>query len=372
MFFITYSSLWSCTFFFLLTYLTLCVSILLYLLPALSNNLSLSLTKVKSISEIITGVDLFWIVIVIYMNFFLLTFLWVSPSISIWFGHLILSSFQLKITYFILFYFILLVTIFLNTVYFSSREIYDFFIVIFSFFYWILLLFFSNSIFTSIFIIEVLSSLIFLFLITSTFSTGFFYRNTNLSFGTFFQNSTPFIYLQSIIFFFWMSLLASLNLFIFILFLYLRVLTFDWFLIEYITSYITLTSSSTDIISIAITWFVLIFSIFLKCGIAPLYIWKPTFFKGIPFYTLFFYINFFYFFIFLFIINFLTVYLVELYYYFIIVNLLFIFFGLIMLLSILCETFYLKSFLAMSSILNSLIVLLAVSSKHTEVLNLWL
>lgn len=372
MFFLTYSSIWSLTFFFFITYTTLITSLMLYVIPALSNNLNMSSTKIKNISDFINGIDIFWIASALYSGIILISILWISPSFSIWFGHLIVSPFQLKITYFIIFYFFLLLLVFSSTTYFSSREIYDYLITIISFLYWIILLFHANSVFTVIFIVEVLSSLIFLFLVTSTFSTGFFYRNTNLSFGTFFQNSTPFMYLQSIIFFFWMSLLSSLNLFIFLIFLYLKLFTFDWFLIEFVTNFILNTSSLNEIIALAMVWFILMFSLFLKCGIAPLYIWKPTFFKGIPYYTLFFYINFFYFFIFLFIISFLSIYLSELFYYFILVNLLFILGGLLMLLSILCETYYLKSFLAMSSILNSLIVFLALSSSHITIINFWL
>lgn len=372
MFFLTYSSVWSFSFFFLITYITLITALILYILPALVNNLSFSFNKSKITTDFISGLDVFWVVMLIYSIFFFLTLLWVSPTFSVWFGHLLIASLQLKITYFIFLYFIFLIFIFTNNVYFSSREVYDYFITMFSFFYWIVFLFYSNSIFSTIFIIEVISSLIFLFLITSTFSTAFFYRNTNLSFGTFFQNTTPFIYLQSIIFFFWMSLIASLNLFLFLILLYFKMFTFDWYLLEYITSFVLNTSSYKELVAVAIIWFILMFSIFLKCGLAPLYIWKPTFFKGLPFYTLFFYINFFYFFIFLFIINFLSIYLYEIFYYFIIVNVLFVIIGLITLLGILCESYYIKVFLAMSSMLNSLFVLLALTSTHQISFNFWL
>jgi len=109
----------------------------------------------------------------------------------------------------------------------------------------------------------------------------------------------------------------------------------------------------------------MVFCIFLKCGIVPLFLWKPTFFKGIPLYTLFFYICFFYFFLFLFLIHFLTSYFAEVFYFYTIVNLVFITTGLISLLFIMCESYYFKAFMAISSILNSLFVILALSTTHT-------
>jgi len=114
------------------------------------------------------------------------------------------------------------------------------------------------------------------------------------------------------------------------------------------------------------------FCIFLKCGIAPLYIWKPTFFKGIPFYTIFFYICFFYLFLFLFIIHLLTSYFSEIFYFYSVVTLVFVVTGLITLLFIVCESYYFKAFLAISSILNSLFVILALSTTHNVDLFLWL
>jgi hypothetical protein len=141
---------------------------------------------------------------------------------------------------------------------------------------------------------------------------------------------------------------------------------------EHIFIYFTSSASFKDLLSLGMTWFILIFCIFLKCGIAPLYIWKPTFFKGIPFYTIFFYICFFYFFLFLFIIHLLTSYFSEIFFYYSVVTFLFLISGLVMLLFIVCESYYFKAFLAISSILNSLFVILALSTTHNVDTLLWL
>lgn len=260
----------------------------------------------------------------------------------------------------------------LTTSYFTSREIYDYFITLYNFFYWVLLLFFANSILTTIFIIEVISAVIFLLIVTSTYSSTYFYRNTNFSFGNLFQNSTPYTFLQSLIFYFWISLISALNLFLFILFLYLKVYTLDWFTLEHIFIYLTHVTSLKDLLSLGCVWLILLLSIFIKSGIAPLYLYKPTFFKGLPFYTLLFYICFFYFSFFLFTIHLLNSYFVEIFYFYASIITLLVISGLITLLFIICDSYYIKIFLAISSILNSLFVFLALTSTHSNVITFWL
>jgi hypothetical protein len=112
------------------------------------------------------------------------------------------TSFQLKMTYLILFSFLSSLAVLTSTVYLSSREVYDYLNVTFTICYWLILLFSANSIITVIFVIEVISAALFLLIITSVFSTTYFYRNLNLSFGHMTQQVTPFTYLQSLLFFF--------------------------------------------------------------------------------------------------------------------------------------------------------------------------
>jgi hypothetical protein len=335
-------------------------------LVPLSNSLSTLKTSstVRSFFYIVSGTESTYFFMSPVLLIYLINVSWSSSDISSWFGHLTFTSGQSKIVYIVLFMFTLIMLMFLTTVYLSSQEIYDFIVTKLNFLYWLLILFFSNSIFSVMFVIEVLSTLIFLLITTSTFSTSFFYKNTDLNSGNFFHNHSPYTFLQSILFFFWVSLISSLNLFIFMIFLYNKMVTFDWFLLENVFYYYTTTHTTVDIAHLGVIWFVMVFSIFLKCGVAPLFIWKPTFFKGISFPTLAFYIIFFYFLLFLFFINFFLVYLHELFFYYSFVTLIFVILGLITLLFILCESFFIKTFFAVSSILNSLLVILAMSTTH--------
>ena len=364
MMFLTFSNMWSFSFFFFISYTLLLISLITYLLLIFNSFTKYTVSKSKTYFSFINSFDLFWVILTPVLLLFTLNNMWVGPAISAWFGHIVFTSFQLKVTYLVLTTFTLYLLIFISTTYFTSREIYDYMIVTFHFLYWITLIFYANTIFTVIFIIEVIGALIFLLVITSTFSSTFFYRNLNLNYGHLFQQSTPHTYLQSILYIFWISLISSLNLFVFLLLFYFKMLTLDWYIVEYIFLFFINVNSTKDIFSLGLIWFVLLFSLFVKCGLAPLFIWKPTFFKGLPLYTLFFYITFFYSLFYLFIINFLLSSLSEIFYFYIVFFWVLILIGLFFLLLIICETYYIKAFLAISSILNSLLVFLALATPH--------
>ena len=372
MFFITYSNLWSFSVFLPLTYAVFIFSALFYTLPTLKNQTSYTTTKTKSLFLKIDFSDIVFVTCTPLLVILLTLFLWGSPSSSIWFSHILCTNHTLKMSYWLIFIFSLVNFVLLSTSYLTSREIYDYFIVLYNFLYWILMLFASNTIFTAIFVIEVISAVIFLLIVTSTYSTNYFYRNTSFAFGNLFQNSTPFTFLQSLIYYFWISLISALNLFLFILLMYIKVHTLDWFTLEHVFIYLTSVTSLKDLISFGAVWLILLLSIFIKSGIAPLYLYKPTFFKGLPFYTLFFYICFFYFFFFLFVIHMLNSYFSEIFYFYTSIVTVLIVIGLLVLLFIICDSYYLKIFLAISSILNSLFVLLSLTSAHTAVITFWI
>nr|APW82416.1 nad2_a [Laurentiella strenua] len=358
---LTYSLLISAEIF-ILFYFIFIFTIIFYLLPSLKNIINYSKFKNTSSFDYLTGNDL--------QNFFLtpifliliLIFAWTAPLSFFWFGNLIISSFQIKIVYLVLIFFFIIIMVFSSIFYFSNQDIFDFFIVIVNFLIWTVLLFFANNLFTVIFIIEILSTLLFLMIITSSFSSTYFYNNLNLNIHNYFNNSTPLFFTQAILFFFWISLLASLNLFFSLILFYLKFLTFDWYLFENIFFYIISSSSLKDIFFLSFLWYNLLFCIFLKCGLVPFYFWKPTFFKGLSLHSLFFYICFFYFFLILFFLTFLVFFFNEIFFFYATVNLGIILIGFFFLLFILCEAYYLKTFLAISSILNTLFIFLPLNS----------
>jgi len=364
MLFILNSHIWTITYFIYILYIVFILSLLIYIVPVLTNIHKHSIFLKKHTNTHIHWVDINNVIITILALILLTNCYWFSTTFSIWFGHLVVLNFGLKMTYLNITMLLWILVIILSNSYFSSKEIYDYLITILNAFFWVLILFFINSIFSTIFLIEVLSTIIFLLIITSNYSTTFFYNNTNLSKGVYTQQIFPNSLIQSLLFFFWVSLVASLNLFLFITLNYIKIFSFDWFLIEHIFTYFTLSTSFWDIVSVSIAWFIFIFSIFLKCGLVPVFFWKPIFFKGLSFHLIFIYVCYFYFFFFIFLIHLLTVYFSELYYYYVFVVSLLLLLAVLLLLMILCESYYIKIFLAMSSILNSVLVFIGFSNLH--------
>lgn len=361
-FFLSYSTIWSLTYFYLYFYNFLIFSAIIYLVANMKDFVSYSSFSNSTLFNYLSGFDLFGLLVTPLLIILVVNFSWTSPVISAWFGHIIFTSFQLKMSTFLLVVFSLVWIAYMSSFYYSSQEIFDYTTVTYSFFLWTIFLFLANNIFTVIFFIEILSALITLLLITSVFSSTYFYNNLSLTQHSYFNQSTPFSFLQTLMFFFWISLVSSLNLFLFLTLFYLKFLTFDWYTLEAVFSYVVSVSDLKSLFFISLSWFNFMFCIFLKCGLVPFYFWKPMFFKGIPLHSLFFYIFFFYFSLFLFFIYFFVVYLNELFYFNMFINLAMLILGLIFLVFIICESYYVKSFLAMSSILNTLFVFLAMSS----------
>lgn len=109
-------------------------------------------------------------------------------------------------------------------------------------------------------------------------------------------------------------------------------------------------------------WSNLILALFLKSGLAPLFLWKPTFFKGIPLISLFFYVTVYYYFLLIYFLFVFLLYLPDLLAFHALFNFMIILAGIALMVVIVLESSYLKAFIAISSILNTLLLLLAVST----------
>lgn len=359
---LTFASVWTMTFMSLFLYLILILSIIIYLIPCLKSFTSpYSFTKHSNFT-LLSSYDLKLTLLSPLLIIFFVNWLWSSPVFSCWFGHMIVSSLQYRMVYFVSFFFLIMWSVYASSFYYNSQDIFDFTTVSYNFMFWLMLLFTTSNVFTFIFFIELLSVLTTLLLITSTFSSTYFYNNSSFTMSSYFNQTTPSAFLKTLMFFFWISLVSSLNLFFFLTLTYIKFMTFDWFLLESIFYYVVSVSSIKSMFCITLSWFTLLFCLFIKCGLVPFYFWKPSFFKGMPLHTLFFYICFFYFFVFMFFVYFLIVYFNELFFFSTSVNILMLLLGSILLVFILCESYYIKAFLAMSSILNTLFIFLAMTS----------
>jgi hypothetical protein len=364
--------MWSFHIFFSLSYTVLIVSILVYLVPVSHRFAKSAVSRTKSDFYFVVSSDMLSLFYLPTVALLILLSTWSSHAVSVWFGHVVYTSMSYKLALLVGFLFLIVALLFASTTYLSSKEIFDYIIVQFNFLYWLILLFWTNSLFTTIFLIEVLSTLLILLVVSGTFSTTSFYNNSNLSFGHVMQNSIPHSFIQSLLFFFWISLISSINLFFGLILLFTRLHSLDYYLIEHIFSFIVCSGSYTEIASIFTVAFLLLFCLFLKCGLAPFFFWKPTFFKGIALLTVVFYVTFFYFVLFLFFIHFITSYMSSILFAFLWVNFSFVLMGLLVLTVILTESLYVKVFIAISSILNSLLVITALTATHSMQLSFYL
>ena len=353
-----------CTLFYFsyLIYVLLIVSSLLYILPNImmftrtNETLRNYMFNTLTLRETAKFIYTFPALILVYHS------LWISPVLTLWFGHLTFTALQFKVLYLVSVMFITYLISLCNVTHLSSRLIYDYVITLFHLWVWLWVLFFTNNLFSLIFFVELLSISVTLLLVTSVFTSSHFYNLTSYTTHTYFQHSYPTTLLHTLVTFFWMTLVSSLLLFLFLLIFHVLILTFDLSLINSLFMFLTSSSETVLITSLSLTWFMFLLCIFIKGGIVPFFVWKPSFFKGISYLALFFYIYVYYFTLFLYFIYCIFFILNELLLFYIYLLIGLVSLGAIIMSSILFESFYIKSFFALSSILNSLIIFFAVAS----------
>ena len=264
-------------YYFLLNFYFLALPVLAvyFLQKGYKSNRSNSLIDVASISKF----NDFFIVLLVFLALFLR-----GPSSSLWFNHMYLFS---SLTYFGLFF--LGFMKFFFYVYTSNSldtnaSVLDKSIGISVSFLWFYFLYGVNNLFTLVFFVEVLAIITFYVLSSH-------WPSSNLpefckSAGTR-SNYSYYYYIHSLLVLFWVTFLTSVLLFLLIFFMYTRLLTLSpTYLFES-----GLVSSSVILVALVL---------FLKLGVAPLFSWKPLFFKGATLEFLVFYVAFYYFFLLLF------------------------------------------------------------------------
>lgn len=183
-------------------YILLVFTAIFYLIPNIKDFTNYNAFSNSTLFSSISGLHLLSLLVTPLLLILLVNFSWTSPTLTVWFGHLIFTSFQLKMTYLVTLTFLFIWVTYSTTLYYSSQEVYDYTIVTYSFLFWTIFLFYSNNIFTVIFFVEILSTIITLLLITSVFSSTYFYNNLSLTNHSYFNQSTPFSFLQTLMFFF--------------------------------------------------------------------------------------------------------------------------------------------------------------------------
>ena len=282
------------------------------------------------------------------------------------YGNLIFTSFERKVTLFTLTLFLIYLSVLLPSYFLNHTSSYDFLISLTNLTFWLPFLFFAGNVLTLSFVIEVLTAMITLTLITSYNSSYHSGLATKTPTSLAFSSTLPTTFLSSLLTFFWTSLITTLSLFLFLVLSYYSTNSLEWSVIELILSHTFMTSAVSESTLISYSWLFILITVYLKCAIVPFFLWKPTFFKGLTLPTLFYYILVFYNVLFLYFMYFLLGLFSDLFTINLLLTLSVLTVSVLILPFLFYETFNLKSFLAISSISNSVLLIFTLTTSHTD------
>ena len=264
----------------------------------------------------------------------------------LWFNHFILTNFTLNLFYLFIFvsfttFFILRATIKKINLIKSNDYIFSINNLILIFPY----LFFVNTVFTFLFLLELVSVVLLYKLISSKIWFKGSGKNIN--------NNIPQNYINMIFFQYWVTFFST----IFIVYFYINIFylygTSEWFILQFL-NLLDFETNYTQSNMIRLLVLIFIFGVFFKLGVTPFHLFKIEVYKGLPFLSIFFYttyyfIVFFIFFIFLF-SEILYVFVNQYFLFFTLT----IFIGSFYVLVLLFDVTLLKAFFTYSTIINTI------------------
>lgn len=271
-----------------------------------------------------------------------------GKSSLVWFNHFNLNNFTINLLYFFILIGLCLFT-FLNVLDAKTDNVksIDYFFSISNVILIIPYLFFINTIFTFLFLLELVSVMLLYKLISSKIWFKKTEKLKNLA------NNIPQTYVNMIFFQFWVTFLSTIFIIYFYICMFYMHGTTDWFLIQYLNSLeCRYLSSAITLTKMLILIFLL--SIFFKLGLTPFHLFKIEIYKGLPYLSIFFYTTYYFTVLFVFFIfllsDFLFVY--STYYYLFLVILLVV--GSFYVIFLMFDVNLLKAFFTYSTVLNTI------------------
>ena len=206
-------------------------------------------------------------------------------------------------------------------------------------------LFFVNTTFTFLFLLELVSTVILYNLISSKIWFKESVKSTNIN------NNIPQNYINMVFFQYWVTFLGT----IFIIYFYINMFCLfgssDWFLLQYFNKIEHVHKIKNNLIRFLVILFVV--SVFLKLGITPFHLFKVEVYKGIPYLSIFFYTTYYFIVFFLFFLSFLSDFLLFFtpqFYFYLNSSMLI---GTVYILTLLFDISFIKVFFTYSTIINS-------------------
>ena len=213
-------------------------------------------------------------------------------------------------------------------------------------------LFFVNTMFTFLFLLELVSAI----LLYKLISSKIWFKNSTKT--KHLVNNIPQNYINMVFFQYWVTFFST----IFIVYFYINIFywygTSEWFVLQCLNIInVENTQSSNILIRVLVVVFIL--SIFFKLGITPFHLFKIEVYKGIPFLSIFFYTTYYFLVFFIFFLYLLSDFLLCFTNQYIVFVSGILFFGSIYVLVLLFDVSFLKAFFTYSTIINTIGFLIA-------------
>lgn len=306
------------------------------------NNTPCNLLKINP-NTTLTNFYFFLVVIVIFC-----IYLTRGKNDVVWFNHFNINNFTLNMLY--LFIFIGFTVFFLlkNTTTNKTNltKSIDYIFSINNLVILLPYLFFVNTIFTFLFLLELISVILLYKLISSKI---WFKQTTTKNVN----NNIPQNYINMVFFQYWVTFFST----IFIVYFYINIFyiygTSEWFLFQFI-NLIDLNNSYTQSNMIRLLILVFILGVFFKLGITPFHLFKIEVYKGLPFLSIFFYTTYYFIVFFTFFIFLMSDLLHSFTNQYFLLLFLILFFGSFYVVILLFDVTFLKAFFTYSTIINTI------------------
>jgi NADH:ubiquinone oxidoreductase subunit 2 (subunit N) len=287
----------------------------------------------------------------------LLTYLFIivvllrGSNTSFWWNHLYLTNFNLNLVTFVLFFSLMVLVSIKHININNNVNNNDYYFSLINISVVIPLIFISNSFYNFIFILEVVSILIFYKFTVSKF----WYKNINDAFNKknlldrfFSRNYSNVLFYQ-----YWVNFFSTTIMLFSIINLVFMYGSTEWIFLNFINSINNNVFYFSNQFNL-IFWVPLFLGFFLKIGITPLHLFKIEIYKGIPFLSIYFYTTYYFLAYFLFFSTLIYFYLNSFKIFWWLFIVVFFIIGMIYVISLLFDTNYTKAFFAYSTIANSL------------------
>ncbi len=218
-------------------------------------------------------------------------------------------------------------------------------------------LFFVNTVFTFLFLLELVSAV----LLYKLISSKLWFKNFDKK--KLINNNIPQNYINMIFFQYWVTFFST----IFIVYFYINIFyvygTSDWFLVQFLNVFEAGCCSYTNNTYYRILLVVFLTSVLFKLGITPFHLFKIEVYKGIPYLSIFFYTTYYFvvfFIFFLFLLSDFLAFFVDQYFLFLTFILLL---GTVYVSVLLFDVSFLKAFFTYSTVINTIGFLVAFVSN---------